>query len=135
MFTVSNKIKFCTCKTENVEQLKHYWKLHQKVRKDNYMTILGTTICPTSMRDKNYKENNQTLENRLNESGAFDFETSFKNGDVIVIQCENDYLTAFQYTFKFKNKKWEKYEKADFELKYQAIDGGIVTSPLNLNEK
>jgi len=139
MFTVSNKIKFCTCKTENVEQLKHYWKLHQKVRKDNYMTILGTTICPTSMRDKNYKENNQTLENRLNESGAFDFETSFNNGDVIeiVIQCGDSHLTTYEYTYKFKNKKWKKFKKTDFELqsKYQAVDGGIVTSPLNLNEK
>ena len=137
MCTLSNKIKFCTCDTEDVEQLKHYWKLYQKVQRNEYLTVLGIAICPTSMRDNNYEQNNITLENRLNELDAFDFETSFNNGDVIeiVIQCGDSHLTTYEYTYKFKNKKWKKFKKTDFELqsKYQAVDSGSIKGAVILN--
>jgi hypothetical protein len=120
MCVISDKIKFCTCLTDDVdvETLNHYWVLYEKSKGDVVCLVLGLVGLPTEFQDKHYHLNVSILENRLNDPDAFDFQTNFKNGEVIEIVINNcsKKHPCFTYTFKFSRGKWKHYDVGNFEL-------------------
>lgn len=108
MCIVSKNIKFCTCKSTSVDQLNHYWLLHRR-NKDKNEIIIGEVMLPSFAT--NDEQNLQTLEIRLNELDAFDFETAFKNKDILEIVLNNkDDSNRMVYGFEYRKSKWVKKE-------------------------
>lgn len=113
MCIVTNKLKFCTCKTGSVEQLKHYWILYRYNSKKEW-NVIGEVILPMEL-STNYEENKKTLSQRINETDAFDFATDFKDNDCLEISINNpetDVNPHSKFCFSFKKGKW-KFEEYD----------------------
>ena len=61
------------------------------------------------------EQNLKTLETRLNEPDAFDFDTDFKNKDILEVVLHNkDVSKRSVYGFEYKKSKWVKKEIDDF---------------------
>ncbi|WP_036678794.1 hypothetical protein [Daejeonella oryzae] len=103
MCKISTQLKLCTCKTREVETLKHYWILY---RPDfSGMEILGSIIDPADITQEIALYNEGTLNILLNAGNCFDVDINVKEKDVLQLyfSCRNSYLT---YAFTFKKNKW-----------------------------
>lgn len=134
MCLVSDKIKFCTCATYDVEKLKHYWKLYRyNTDKNNF--IIGITVLPDLLIDIHYDINHSTILARLNESDAFDIPLQFNAKDVLEVVInnldKNDFRAATYY-FKFKKGKWKQSFSNYFEISnyYDEEQSGKIKSAL-----
>ena len=117
MCIISDKIKFCTCTTGSVANLKHYWILY-RFAKGKEEFCIGTPMIPTSMIDSDFKENQTAILKRLSEPDTFDIPIEFKNKDVLEIVINNRAanLDTFIYSFQFKNNKWKAIETDPFDI-------------------
>ncbi|MFA9193387.1 hypothetical protein AAGV33_03140 [Flavobacterium sp. FBOR7N2.3] len=132
MCVVSNKIKFCSCATNNVQKLKHYWVWH-RYNKDKYIMIVGEVFAKYDEFDPKYKNNQNTILKRLTETDTFDTELEFKNNDVLEIVLNNNSEKECRtYCFKFKNGVWKKKKYYPFELEseYDEKENGKINYPL-----
>ena len=110
MCSISNKITFCACATLSPDRLRHYWILH-RINKNKEIFILGQPFLP----DENlylfdHEANKLRLEQRLNDSDAFDFDAIFKSKDRFQIVLNNDANDSDQrvtYYFNFIEGKWK----------------------------
>ena len=60
MCKISDKLKLCTCKTENIEQLKNYWILYKYHKSD--IIMMGLPMLPQEYQiGKENNENSVTL--------------------------------------------------------------------------
>jgi len=125
MCKVSDKIKFCSCATTNVQRLKHYWVWHQ-YNKDKSIIIYSEIFISFDEFDPKYKSNQNTILNRLSETDAFDKELDFKNKDVLEIVLNNhSEIDRRTYYFQFKNGTWKKKKYHPFELESEYDEKGI----------
>ena len=135
MCEISTKIKFCTC-SSNVENLKHYWVLHRKIKDKNLRNhVLGLLSCPSEKELDYFLINSSTIENRLNESDAFDVPMNFINKDVleVVINSKSEnYEDCFSYSFEYKKGIWKSIEHSPFSLigDFEEADTGKMRSVL-----
>ncbi|NRT14900.1 hypothetical protein HNP99_001244 [Flavobacterium sp. 28A] len=133
---MSDKIKFCTCVTTDVEKLKHYWKLY-RFNKNNGLMCMGTPMIPTAMIDSNFKLNKTTLLNRVNEIDAFDIPLEFQNKDLLEIVINNNVtgIDRFTYSFTFTKDKWKAIGEDPFEImnNYEEEQSGKIKSALKRN--
>jgi hypothetical protein len=139
MCLVSDKIKFCTCVSDSVDNLQHYWIWHHFVN-DIRDICIGMPIMPTSLTDLNFIINETTLLNRLNESDAFDFPIQPLNKDLFEIVINNnapDYENRFTYTFLFKKGKWIGSDADAFTIinHYKEEKAGKIKSALKRKKK
>ena len=51
MCQVSDQIKLCSCKTKNVESLKHYWHIKRKNKDTSY--IVSELFMPADIGEEN----------------------------------------------------------------------------------
>ena len=135
MCEISTKIKFCTC-SSNVENLKHYWVLHRKIKDKNLRNhVLGLLSGPSEKELDYFLINSATIENRLNESDAFDVNLELKNKDVLEVvinsKAEN-YEDCFSYSFEYKKGIWKSFESDCFLLmsEYTEEESGKMRSVL-----
>ncbi|WP_295334342.1 hypothetical protein [Flavobacterium sp.] len=85
--------------------------------KDKNMMVVGEILLPYELFKPNYKSNYSILENRLQESDAFDLQLDFKTGDVLEIVMNNhDYFTRAVYGFKYTKKNWNRFKIDTFYL-------------------
>ncbi len=125
MCIVSDKIKLCSCKTDNTEKLNHYWILHRYDKTINTIT-LGTPILPSEFSEKHFNLNKERLLKRLNEADAFDIPIKFKAKDKLILIFNNlsaDDLNRVIYCFRFKNRKWivESFDAFELMDHYQEL--------------
>lgn len=117
MCLVSDKIKFCTCVNDPIDDLDNYWVLYRFNKKKDLL-LMGMPVMKYYLHKEDYKLNVQTLSARLNESDAFDKLIEFKEKDQLEIVfnnlSENERMT---YNFQYKKCKWKLEEDIDdFEL-------------------
>ncbi|MFV8392817.1 hypothetical protein [Flavobacterium sp. LB2P6] len=132
MCIVSNKIKFCSCATNNVQKLKHYWVWHQ-YNKDKNIMIVGEVFLTFDEYDPDYKSNQNTILKRLTKEDAFDKKLEFKNKDVIeIVLNNNSEKDSRTYCFQFKNNTWKKkkYDPFELESKYDEKENRIISYPV-----
>ena len=111
MCKVSDKLKLCSCKADNVEKLKHYWVLNRH-NGQNYET-LGSIIPPPDIGEIAEKYNIETLLKLLNEGNCFDTELQLKQNDILELHFTvsdpdkyfGKYLVYASYS-KTTNGKW-----------------------------
>ena len=134
MCIVSDKIIFCTC-NGNYEELQHYWVLYRRTGRKNVI-VVGEPMMPTSMRDLNFEQNNNTLLARLNEPEAFDLPMNFKEKDRLDMVINNkatEIDLRFSYSFESRNGKWNFIESDPFDIEnhFNEEMGGKMKSVLN----
>ena len=83
MCLLTDKIKLCTCKSTNVNALKHYWILH-RYNKHKNIDIVDLLMPPEAV-NTNYADNKKMLQQSINAADIFDFATDFKAKDVLKI--------------------------------------------------
>ena len=118
MCLISGKIKLCTCKASSTEKLTNYWLLHRRNKDKNEM-IVGEVMLPSFewFNPSNYKQNYDTLENRVNEADVFDVPIIFKAKDVLQLVFNSiDDSKRATYDFKYIKNQWVKIEIDIFDL-------------------
>lgn len=113
MCQVSDKIKLCSCKTKNVEQLKNYWTLNRTGQIIEF--VVGEIFLPADIDKEINKLNKKTILSLLNKGEIFDIEMQHQENDILELHfslpeyfgdfslMERNYLC---YCFKFKDSKW-----------------------------
>ena len=138
MCTVSDQLKLCSCKTKNVEALKHSWVL--KRPNGGQDCIIGEAILPANIGEEVDKINIRTIRKMLNSGNCFDIELQHQENDILVLYftfyadpdkyfmlpCHGNYLA---YAFVFKNNKWRKTDFDPFGENLNNIQKGKIVKP------
>ena len=109
MCLASDKIKFCTCTASSVEQLKHYWVLHRRIKGKNAM-VIGEPVMPYDLSREENQVNEQLLLRRINEPDAFDVDLKPADGDRLQVsfKCVEVADSYVHYGFSYSNGKSKK---------------------------
>ena len=138
MCKVSDKLKLCSCKAKNVEELKHYWVLKRHNGENN--CIVGEAILPANIGEAADKVNIKTLGQMLNSGNCFDIKLEHQENDILelhftfnadpekyfMLPCHGNYLA---YAFVFKNNKWKKTDFDPFGENLEDIQKGKIIRP------
>ena len=138
MCKISNKIKLCSCKTENVESLKHYWVLQRPENKGEF--ILGEILPPADIGEETEKFNISALRKQLNDGNCFDIDLLHQENDILALHftcnpaSNNAELTSYSgnylvYAFAFKKGKWRKTSYDHFLNNLSEIQAGKILNP------
>ena len=138
MCKVSDKLKLCSCKTQDIRELKHYWILKRNDGGD--LSVVGETMIPVNIGEKADKLNADTLCVMLNEGNCFDVEMQHRQNDILelhftCIADRNNVLNGhwngnfLEYEFRFRNKKWRKAHYDPFSLHLEDIQSGKIVRP------
>jgi hypothetical protein len=131
MCKVSDKLKLCTCKAENVEKLKHYWVLNRYHRRND--CIMGEILPPPDIGEIVEKYNIGTLLKLLNEGNCFDTELQLKQNDILelhfTLNPEKYFGNYLAYAFVFKNNKWKVGDYDPFGNNMEEIQNGKILRP------
>ena len=129
MCKVSDKIKFCTCSSDNlnIEELDHYWVLNRYNKEKNEF-VLGEPSLPSEYKDSNFIINRENLLKRINEPDAFDKPLDIKRKDrlELVLNNNQDYDKIFVYEFEYTGKEWKYVSHDPFNLMshYDEVNSG-----------
>ena len=135
MCQVSDKIKLCSCKTKDVEQLKHYWVLNRPKNKDEVM--LGDIIPPADIGEQLEKLNIHTLRTQLNNENCYDVVLLHEENDILELHftCTlqpktepmfHEYGNYLVYAFVFKKGKWRKTSYDPFGNSLSFVQAGKI---------
>ena len=133
MCTISDKLKLCTCKADDVEILKHYWVLKKPVENDIFKK--GTIIPPANIGGEIEKYNIDTLTQQLNDRSCFDKDVMLIHGENYILEL---HFTCFPelysenylvYAFIYKNGKWIETKYDHFGNDLSKIQGGKIVKP------
>jgi hypothetical protein len=131
MCRISDKIRLCSCKTEGVERLKHYWVLQRPEKKEWH--VLGTILPPTDLGEKIEKFNIDSLRRQLNEANCFDVELQHQEKDVLELHftCNpsNNIGDSLVYAFVYRKGKWRKTSYDPFGNDLLTVQSGKILKP------
>lgn len=135
MCTVSDKLKLCTCKTENIKKLKHYWILYKYQKSE--IIMMGEPMLPQEWEigKENDKYNKMKLETLLNERNCFDLELSINNKDILELnfsytsKTNPKDTTHLVYEFIYKRDKWTVNEYNPFNTDKLQKQQGKIKNP------
>jgi hypothetical protein len=138
MCIVSDKLRLCSCKTEKLEKLKHYWVLQRF--QDRGSDILGTLVPPADIDEGSNIYNKMALLEALNSGECFDIEMDAKEKDLLELHftikeamgsdsaysIRDGYLV---YAFKYKSGKWVEGDYDPFGNNLEEVQGGKIKRP------
>lgn len=135
MCTVSDKLKLCTCKIENVEQLKHYWILYKYQKSE--IVLMGEPMLPQEyeISTDNDEYNKAKLEILLNERNCFDIDLTLSNKDILELnftyasKSQPENTIHLVYEFVYKKNKWIVQNFNPFNADKLQKDQGKIKNP------
>lgn len=132
MCKVSDKLKLCSCKTEDVQTLKHYWVLKRPFKTEDY--LLGSIVPPADIGEELEKYNIITLQKILNEGNSFDVELQHEEKDILELHFtvksnDSSWGNYLVYAFVFRKGKWKPTEYDHFGNGLSEVRGGKVLKP------
>ncbi|MBP0611913.1 hypothetical protein J8J42_02495 [Chryseobacterium sp. cx-311] len=98
MCKISPHLKLCTCNTDNIEDLPHYWLL--KGAADEGANIVGEAILPADIGEDADQLNEKTIVQSLNSGNCFDVELHLTENDLLQLHFTlppKDFPTSFYY--------------------------------------
>jgi hypothetical protein len=136
MCEVSDKLKLCSCKTEDVQKLKHYWILQRPFRRGG-PSVMGTVIPPADFGTTLEKINVSQIKKQLNENSCFDADIDYKENDILHLYftcnqagSESSYESGYlAYAFHYKNGKWKKTFYDHFYNNLEEVQAGMIRRP------
>lgn len=134
MCKISDKLKLCTCSTENVYELKHYWELSKFQKSD--VKVVGTLMPPQDLviGEEIDRHNHEKLEKMLNDGNCFDVDLKLNHGDFLEIHltCEYDKNEKVHLVYEFVyNGKWKLKKHYPFDNDRVMKQGGKVLRPFS----
>ena len=143
MCKVSDKLKLCSCKTEIVETLKHYWILSRPNGTEG--NIIGEILPPAYIGEQVERLNESTIRKLLNDGNFFEVELDLQENDTLSLhftcnhnhmgkQIDNYYGNYLVYAFKNKNKKWHKGDWNYIGSNGDDIQSGKIMKPFEKPE-
>ena len=135
MCKVSDKLKLCSCKIENVESLKHYWILNRPEDKDQF--TIGLILPPANIGEQIEKFNVNRLRKQLNNGDCFDVTLIHQENDILELHftCkpknDTDSGNYLVYAFVYKNGKWKKTSHDPFGNNMNSLQTGRILRPFN----
>jgi hypothetical protein len=140
MCQVSDQLKLCSCKTKNVEDLKHYWILKRYHDESEWKDIVGQTILPANIGEDAHKLNINTIRKTLNSGKCFDVALQHQENDILELhftcnaETEKDSMYSghgnyLAYAFVFKNNKWKKTDYDPFGANLAEVQKGKIVRP------
>ena len=141
MCKISDKLKLCSCRTENVQRLKHYWVLNRPEDKDVFM--LGDIVPPADIGERVEKYNIHSLRKQLNNGNCFDVNLVHQENDILELHftCRQkpdiDKPTSYPgnylvYAFVYKKGKWRKTSYDPFGNNISAVQVGKILTPFTI---
>lgn len=136
MCKISPHLKLCTCNTDNIEDLPHYWLL--KGAADEGANIVGEAILPADIGEGADQLNEKTIVQSLNSGNCFDVELHLTENDLLQLHFTlrpKDFPTSFYYgpflayAFRFKDNKWHSVLYDPFEGASEEIQAGKIKKP------
>jgi hypothetical protein len=138
MCEVSDKLRLCSCKTQNVEKLKHYWVLNRPTKRGE--SVMGTILPPADIGEETEKFNINSLRKHLNSGNCFDVELIHQENDILELHftCKGNPMSDqlvfndgeyLVYAFSYKKGKWKKTSHDPFGNNMYMIQGGKISSP------
>src|SRR5688572_20320503 len=106
MCQVSDKLKLCTCDTQDYQKLKHYWTLHRFIKgKENL--LVGEGFFPYFMARALNLINYDTIHSLLNEGTPFDVDLKPLKKDRLCLcfTCDEEGNRIY-YGFQYNGRKW-----------------------------
>ena len=143
MCKVSDQLKLCSCKTNNVEKLKHYWILKRHNGENNCM--IGEAILPANIGKVAHNFNISSLGKMLNSGNCFDIALQHQENDILELHFTvggehekamilYDISNFLAYAFIFKNNKWKKTDFDPFGENLRDIQKGKIVSPFQKDQ-
>lgn len=135
MCTISDKLKLCTCKTDDIEKLEHYWVLYKYEKSD--IIKMGLPVMPQEFEiGESVNENNYNkIEEMLNAGYCFDMELPLSNKDILelIFTCrnKNDRTICLVYEFVYRKNKWVKREHDPFDTDKAEKQAGKIINPFD----
>lgn len=140
MCTVSDQLKLCTCKPDEVEKLKHYWVLRRPNNGKNI--LIGEIIFPKQIGECTDRINKNKIQNQLNTGSCFDVDLLNQENDILELYFTLDtnavkpkkilYIGGYlAYSFKFKKGKWINDNYDPFEVNAEEIQSGKILNPFS----
>jgi hypothetical protein len=134
MCKVSNKIKFCTCHVDDMDDLPHFWIFHS-YHEEQELMVVGSPIMPVAIDEATDLINREALLKRVNEQDAFDVELLPKEKDRLQLSfsCEGERnFGRLDYGFEYRDGKWEEedYESFDWMMKHKEKQFGEINPAL-----
>ncbi len=138
MCKVSDKLKLCSCNTNDARNLKHYWVLNKPACKDEF--IVGDILPPANIGEQVEKFNINSLRKQLNNANCFDVELIHQENDVLELHftCEQNLIsddgasylgTYLVYAFAYKNGRWKKISYDHFGNNLNVAAVGKISNP------
>ncbi|MEO6669447.1 MAG: hypothetical protein ABIN36_08225 [Ferruginibacter sp.] len=136
MCKVSNELKLCSCKIEDVESLKHFWKLFRTT--EDSTILMGETMPPPDIGKENEEYNIKSLRTALNSGNCFDVPIKHNEHDILHLYFTLEPASAenipydqwnLVYAFVFKKGKWHKKEFDPFQDNLITKKSGEISNP------
>ncbi|MCX6323551.1 MAG: hypothetical protein NTZ41_05045 [Sphingobacteriales bacterium] len=138
MCKISDKLKLCTCKTEDVKRLKHYWILKRHNGKNN--CIIGEAILPANIGKQADKINETIILKMLNGGNCFDVELQLEENDILELHFTFNadpekylklswYGNYLAYAFIFQKDSWKKTHFDPFGENLYEVQKGKIVNP------
>ena len=138
MCKISDKLKLCTCNTNNIEDLKNYWILKRLNGQNN--CLVREAFLPANNGKQLDLINEKTILKMLNGSNCFDIEVLLQEKDILELHftfdaaqekelmppCDGNYLA---YAFKFQKGIWKKTCFDPFGENLEDIQKGKILRP------
>ena len=107
MCHISQNIKFCTCKNDSVEKLKHYWVLHKYIA-GQLLEVMGEMILPLRIDKDIDSYNRKLLLRAVNDLASWDVQLQVSDGDRLELNFQLGKLPEERmvYGFEFDRGKW-----------------------------
>lgn len=139
MCKISDRLKLCTCKTEDVELLKNYWILY-KYKKSNVF-LMGEPMLPQyyEIGKETNEYNYNKLEELLNTRNCFDIDIEINNKDILELNFTYSFSSEkiqqihLVYEFVYKNNKWRANEYDPFDTNKLEKSNGKIVNVFNKN--
>lgn len=135
MCEVSEKLKLCSCKTEDVEKLKHYWILQRPFPGD--ISVMGTVMPPADYGTLLEQINPDQIERQLNENSCFDADIEYQENDILHLYftCNKPSLEIpdpsgyLAYAFQYKKNRWKQSAYDHFSNNLENVQAGMIRRP------
>lgn len=137
MCKVSDKLKLCTCKTEDIERLKNYWILYKYHKSD--IIMMGEPMLPQyyEIGKETNEYNYNKLEELLNAGNCFDIDLEINNKDILELNftyssaSDKTKRIHLVYEFVYKKNKWTANEYDPFDTNKLEKNKGKVVNVFN----
>lgn len=131
MCKVSNKLKLCSCKTDDPTKLKHYW-VFSRFDADKEESTIGTMLMPYTPEESVHQYNQETLLGLINNPFTFDIDLKPLDKDRLQLHFTVSNDEYMDYGFEYNQGAWviDAYSPFEWENHHSQDQLGKIVQAL-----